>query len=88
MQWGDNRPECDVGQKIHPLGFRIGITEGWSARWYAPKALFDAVQPLLNSFYLFVEFLYARLKCVREPAADRFDALANGLHRLIHSAIL
>lgn len=26
-----------MGQKIHPLGFRIGITEPWRSRWYASK---------------------------------------------------
>ncbi|MCK4658747.1 MAG: 30S ribosomal protein S3 [Phycisphaerae bacterium] len=29
-----------MGQKIHPLGFRVGITEGWRSRWYAPKSLY------------------------------------------------
>jgi small subunit ribosomal protein S3 len=29
-----------VGQKCHPIGFRVGITEGWQSRWYAPKAAF------------------------------------------------
>ena len=29
-----------MGQKIHPTGFRIGITEGWRSRWFAPKAAF------------------------------------------------
>jgi len=29
-----------VGQKIHPTGFRIGITEGWRSRWFAPKAAY------------------------------------------------
>lgn len=24
-----------MGQKIHPLGFRIGIRENWRSRWYA-----------------------------------------------------
>jgi small subunit ribosomal protein S3 len=31
-----------VGQKVNPTGFRVGITEGWSSRWYAPKANFGA----------------------------------------------
>src|SRR5688572_22320515 len=26
-----------MGQKVNPLGFRIGITEDWKSRWYAPK---------------------------------------------------
>jgi small subunit ribosomal protein S3 len=29
-----------VGQKVHPIGFRVGITEGWRSRWFAPKAAF------------------------------------------------
>jgi len=29
-----------VGQKTHPIGFRVGITEGWKSRWYAPKAAY------------------------------------------------
>jgi len=26
-----------VGQKVHPLGFRLGITKPWESRWYARK---------------------------------------------------
>lgn len=26
-----------MGQKIHPVGFRVGITRDWESRWYAPK---------------------------------------------------
>ena len=29
-----------MGQKCNPIGFRVGITEGWKSRWYAPKAAF------------------------------------------------
>ncbi|UCE58843.1 MAG: 30S ribosomal protein S3 [Phycisphaerales bacterium] len=29
-----------MGQKVHPIGFRIGVTEGWRSRWFAPKAAF------------------------------------------------
>ena len=29
-----------MGQKTHPFGFRVGITEAHKSRWYAPKALF------------------------------------------------
>ena len=24
-----------MGQKIHPIGFRVGVTRGWDARWFA-----------------------------------------------------
>ncbi len=29
-----------MGQKVHPIGFRVGITEGWRSRWFAPKAAY------------------------------------------------
>ena len=29
-----------MGQKVNPNGFRVGITEGWNSRWFAPKKLF------------------------------------------------
>ena len=30
-----------MGQKVNPIGFRIGITEDWRSRWFAPKAAFS-----------------------------------------------
>ena len=32
-----------MGQKVHPIGFRIGITEDWRSRWYAGKKLFGVL---------------------------------------------
>ncbi len=29
-----------MGQKSHPYGFRLGVTETHRSRWYAPKALY------------------------------------------------
>ena len=29
-----------MGQKVNPTGFRIGITEEWRSRWFAPKAAY------------------------------------------------
>jgi len=26
-----------MGQKVHPTGFRVGVTEPWRSRWYANK---------------------------------------------------
>jgi small subunit ribosomal protein S3 len=26
-----------LGQKVHPLGFRLGVIKGWSSRWYASE---------------------------------------------------
>ncbi|MGQ0552164.1 MAG: 30S ribosomal protein S3 [Planctomycetota bacterium] len=32
-----------MGQKVNPIGFRIGITEPWRSRWYAGKKEFSAL---------------------------------------------
>jgi len=32
-----------MGQKVNPIGFRIGITEPWRSRWYAGKKDFRAL---------------------------------------------
>lgn len=26
-----------MGQKVHPNGFRVGITKKWNSRWFAVK---------------------------------------------------
>ena len=30
-----------MGQKTHPIGFRLGVTKTWSSRWYAPKGTYQ-----------------------------------------------
>lgn len=47
-----------MGQKTHPFGFRVGITEAHKSRWYAPKALYGE---LLVEDYRIREFLVRRL---------------------------
>ncbi|MEO0139995.1 MAG: 30S ribosomal protein S3 [candidate division WOR-3 bacterium] len=31
-----------MGQKVHPVGFRLGITKDWTSRWFADKKRFPA----------------------------------------------
>jgi small subunit ribosomal protein S3 len=33
-----------MGRKVHPFGFRIGITRDWQAKWYADKHYADFLQ--------------------------------------------
>jgi small subunit ribosomal protein S3 len=47
-----------MGQKVHPFGFRVGVTEAHKSRWYAPKALFGE---LLVEDYKIREFVDKRL---------------------------
>jgi small subunit ribosomal protein S3 len=30
-----------MGQKTHPIGFRLGISRTWASRWYAPKGAYQ-----------------------------------------------
>ena len=30
-----------MGQKIHPIGFRIGVIRDWESKWYADKTYAD-----------------------------------------------
>lgn len=32
-----------MGQKTHPIGFRIGVFKGWDSRWFARKSYADLV---------------------------------------------
>jgi small subunit ribosomal protein S3 len=32
-----------MGQKVHPTGFRLGISKKWDANWYAPRKAFPDV---------------------------------------------
>ena len=33
-----------MGQKTHPLGFRLGIVKQWKSRWYAEGNLADLIE--------------------------------------------
>jgi small subunit ribosomal protein S3 len=47
-----------MGQKIHPIGFRVGITEPWRSRWYAPKRTFGQLLVEDERIRLFVKRNY------------------------------
>ena len=61
-----------MGQKVHPLGFRLGVYEDWKARWFAKRSYGDK---LLEDFRI-REYLKKRLndsdiaKVVIEKAVD------------------
>ncbi len=47
-----------MGQKVHPIGIRLGISADWNAKWYANSADFP---DLLNSDIKVREFLHKKL---------------------------
>ena len=55
-----------MGQKIHPVGFRIGITEDWRSRWFADKKTYADLFLEDNKIreYLKEKFALAGLKSI------------------------
>lgn len=49
-----------MGQKVHPLGFRLGIYEDWKARWFAKKSY----GALLNEDLQIRAYLKSRLNVI------------------------
>lgn len=33
-----------MGQKVHPIGFRLGVTKTWSSKWFADKEFSELLQ--------------------------------------------
>jgi len=48
-----------MGQKVNPIGFRIGTTKGWNSVWYMPKEKYS--ETVLND-YRIREFVRRELK--------------------------
>jgi len=48
-----------MGQKVHPVGFRLGITKEWTSRWYANSQTFPAY---VEQDHRIREFLRTKLK--------------------------
>lgn len=49
-----------MGQKVHPLGFRLGIYEDWKARWFAKKSY----GAFLNEDFQIRAYLKSRLNVI------------------------
>jgi len=48
-----------MGQKVHPIGFRVGITREWDSLWYAEKKTFTQ---FLHEDIAIRKYLQVRLK--------------------------
>src|SRR5258708_38351977 len=47
-----------MGQKVNPIGVRLGITRDWTSRWYASKKLFPGQ---VHTDFTVREFLKTKL---------------------------
>ena len=48
-----------MGQKVHPIGIRLGIVKDWSSRWYADSKDFAK---FVHMDHLVREFVKVKLK--------------------------
>jgi small subunit ribosomal protein S3 len=53
-----------MGQKTHPIGFRLAVTKDWDSRWYANKQEFPL---FVKEDYLIRTFLEKRLRYASVP---------------------
>jgi len=69
-----------VGQKIHPYGFRLGITKEWKAKWYAEK---NYSELLLEDFRI-RKFISNKLKRTGISSIS-IERAANKVKVIIHT---
>jgi small subunit ribosomal protein S3 len=71
-----------MGQKVNPVGLRIGIIRDWESRWYAEKKEY---QELLHEDLKIRNFLAERLKDAA-VAQIEIERAANRVNVIIHTA--
>lgn len=71
-----------MGQKIHPYGFRVGITRGWQSRWYASKKNFGN---FLVEDARIRSYIHESLKHAGIPRIE-IERTADEVRILIHAA--
>jgi small subunit ribosomal protein S3 len=71
-----------MGQKVHPTGFRTGITEPWKSRWYAAKKDF---RDLLMEDFKVRRFLKTKYRAAAIPKVE-IERTRDEVKVILHSA--
>jgi small subunit ribosomal protein S3 len=71
-----------MGQKVHPVGFRTGITEPWKSRWYAAKKDFRV---LLMEDVKVRHFLKTKYRAAAIPKIE-IERTRDEVKVILHSA--
>src|ERR1035437_7480125 len=72
-----------MGHKVHPYGFRLGVSRTWTAKWYADKDYTD----LLKEDITIRQLVVRRLERARHHGVQRDVARVLGLRQqriLVH----
>ena len=70
-----------MGQKVHPVGFRLGVIKDWQGKWYADKGY----TALLHEDLRVRRLLLKKLAEAGVPKVD-IERSANQMTVTIHSA--
>ena len=70
-----------MGQKVHPIGMRVGIIRDWDAKWYADKKYAEFLHEDLN----IREYIYKRL-AEASVSTIQIERAANRVIVSIHTA--
>jgi small subunit ribosomal protein S3 len=70
-----------VGQKVNPIGLRVGIIRDWESKWYADKDYAE----LLHEDIKIREYIYNRLKDAAVSGVE-IERAANRVNITIHTA--
>jgi small subunit ribosomal protein S3 len=71
-----------MGQKVHPIGIRLGITKEWTSKWFADSQTFPAY---VEQDHLVREFLSKKLKDA-SVSRIQIDRPAKRANITIHTA--
>jgi len=71
-----------MGQKVHPIGIRLGITKDWSSKWYADSKTFPIYIAQDNKIRQFIK------KKLKDASVSRIhiERPARKVHITIHTA--
>jgi len=70
-----------MGQKVHPVGFRLGYIKTWQSRWFATRAYADQLhEDLKIRRYLKERLYHAGISRIL------FERKANQLRIIIHAS--
>ena len=75
-----------MGQKVNPIGFRIGITEGWRSRWFAPKAAFAEFLIEDQKIRKYVDYRLNRQPPYAAVARVEIERTRDDVRVLLHTA--
>jgi len=71
-----------MGQKVNPIGFRLGIVKEWTSKWYADSKDYA---DLLNNDIEIRDYLRKRLSQA-SVSRIQIDRPAKNAHITIHTA--